>query len=195
MDHQRVRVALEGSGKRLTPTILFGDSITSAYGGWYGYANRASGFPTYLLRNAGVPGDTTADMLARVTTAVTAYSPALVVVLGGTNDTGTPEDTASNLTAIYNAISGAGGKIVACTIPPNDWTPDADLAERNAWIRANYSSFPRTFLCDWTNQLSVGGDGVTPVPGYFVDNTHPNDAGQQVMGSVLASVLAAAAAA
>jgi len=74
-----------------TPTrfVAFGDSLT------FGYKNPGPSWPVeldamrgdlVLVHNAGIPGDTTKDMLARIDRDVYAYSPELLFVFAGIND-------------------------------------------------------------------------------------------------------------
>lgn len=180
--------------------VLLGDSIT-ANQFWFSLADAQRGTPYRLAYNAGVPGQPTAQIAARVATDVVARQPALVTVLAGTNDIGdtAPTDPApviANLTTILAQIqAGTSAKIILGTVPPRNSTPDqaplsiAQVAQLNAvntWIRGQGSS--RISIADWTVQLSTG-DGVTPNLAYFLDHVHPNTVGAQVMASVLAPLL------
>lgn len=70
---------------------LFGDSITAGY-----FANQeftdeltkrvAAGFPDVTVVNAGIPGDTTIDGLARIEEHILKYEPSIVTVFFGAND-------------------------------------------------------------------------------------------------------------
>src|SRR4051812_9442138 len=79
-------------------TVFLGDSIT-AFGnayetgasntfgwGWTAQATFLSKGRIFQVNNAGVPGNTMAQMLARFQKDVAAYSPEKVVIAGGTND-------------------------------------------------------------------------------------------------------------
>lgn len=102
---------------RIYKFIALGDSLTSGYNTpgkpWplieSGIDPRLS-----LLRNAGVPGDTTADMRARLARDVIAYHPSYVTILGGTNDLG---DGISQATIIANL------KYIVTTCKANKITP------------------------------------------------------------------------
>jgi len=72
----------------------------------------------HLTKNAGVPKNTTADMLNRFSTDVTANHPDVLIVLGGTNDAGRGIDTVGNIKQIITNANNAGiSKIVVLTIP------------------------------------------------------------------------------
>ena len=109
------------------PTVVcLGDSITHA------------GYPTELEKilpvraiNAGVPGNTSRQGLARLERDVISHKPAAVLVLFGTNDNreDAPRihvpvaDYEKNLETIIERCSAAGAKVVLGTIPPIDPEP------------------------------------------------------------------------
>lgn len=100
--------------------VALGDSITDDLLSWAELL-RARGAP---IVNAGVSGDTTADVLRRLY-GVMALRPALVLAMLGTNDCQrhgpaaarlvAPEETARNLAAISSWL---GGAVVWLTPPP-----------------------------------------------------------------------------
>jgi len=85
---------------RKPTVILFGDSRTAdcSYNGgtmdystnmswWdFGQSFRSGGPVLEVIRNAGIGGNTTAQMLARMQVDVLAYSPSYITLWGGTND-------------------------------------------------------------------------------------------------------------
>lgn len=200
------RAALEGvfdienTSKPLNREIaIFGDSRTAmchtiaatAYSTEnYGYAFWAcalsgKAFCPYT-NNFGVGGDTTAQMLARITAVVN--SPAdIVLFMGGTNDrTGgmSVADTKRNITAIVRRLSKAG-KIV---IVANDTPRFADKALTPS------QQDDHEAVRDWiTNELSA----ITPVVDTYSrivqtdlhDNLHPNPKGAYKIGSAFAEAL------
>lgn len=186
--------------KRLTlSTVLFGDSITEGetWSFWFSRANGGTGGNYSKVANAGVGGNTTAGMLARITADVLDYSPQVVTVLGGTNDTGQGISTATitaNLSDIYDDLEAAGAAIVACTIPPRtglDSGEDTVLLAVNDWIRANYTSWSNAYLCDFNPAMTTdGNEGANnPDTDLFSDGIHPDTDGGKVMADVLAPVL------
>ena len=179
---------------RLTAVGL-GDSITELQT-WFSTANAATGH-NYKYTNAGIGGQTTAQMLPRLSSDVLDRNPDLCVVLGGTNDLGQgvpSATTIANLGSMVSDITAGGARVILGTVPPRLNTANAPLTSAqvdyywtvNAWIRGQSSS--SVMIADWSMQLSTG-DGITPNLGYFIDNVHPNPAGQAIMADVLAPLL------
>jgi len=84
-----------------------------------------------LVHNAGVPGNTTTQMLARLRRDVFAYHPDILFVLGGTNDAGDDfavSTTVANLRKIVEAARAQGIEVVLLTIPPNNALRSSRLA-------------------------------------------------------------------
>lgn len=182
------------------PTVLFGDSITLNQSWWTAMddatGNRFSVSPVIASplsgTNAGVAGNTTAQMLTRVATDVVALAPRYVSVLGGTNDVGAAvgaATTIANLAAIYDALVAGGAKFVACTIPPRTGLASdqaLNLRTVNAWIRTHYANWAGARLCDWAWTLSDGTDESSPLADNFLDGVHPNAAGAALMAPLMA---------
>ena len=77
-----------------------------------------------ILNNAGVPGDTTAEMRGRFDRDVLAYKPNVVFILGGTNDLGhniSQATTIANLKAMVVAAKAKGIRVFLMTIPPDSF--------------------------------------------------------------------------
>lgn len=192
--------------------VLFGDSIAAqdlngsdaatpfGSGGGRGFWTQAQLQLRYrfvLLNNAGVGGNTTAQMLARIQTDVLAYSPGYCIVQGGGNDVTNgvaAATTIANLQAIYDILRAAGIVVVACTQTPTgsaDTTVEkANLAAINNWIRGYAISVPGIILCDWYPYLAdpITGD---PATGMMWDTpaVHQSQLGAYRMGSALAAAL------
>ena len=90
------------------------------------------------VNNAGIPGNALEQMLARFPTDVAAYSPAKVVIAGGTNDIPTTAITAAQLSAITTTLGSiidmaeaAGIQPIVCNVPPREDAPVA-IHEANA---------------------------------------------------------------
>jgi lysophospholipase L1-like esterase len=91
-----------------------------------------------LVKNAGVPSNTTAQMLARLGRDVLDYNPDVLFVFGGTNDVGTdqPVDRAViNIRRIVEAAKAAGITVVLMTVPPSN----RDF-ERHQVAKSEYNS-------------------------------------------------------
>ena len=74
-----------------------------------------------LLHNAGISGNTTAQMLARFNRDVAAYHPEMLLLQGGSNDVdrGVPQATIiSHLKSIVHAAQARGIYVILITIPP-----------------------------------------------------------------------------
>lgn len=148
------------------------------------------------FRNAGVGGDTSAGVLARLHPDVIAYSPAVAVVSVGTNDIASSVSLASyasNISEIVQELRRVGIIPVLGTIPPRNDTTSAEdtlnkLTEQyNFWLRM-FASRAGISLVDYHKVL------VNPVTGGFVkdnfaDGVHPNSVGAIKMGQALSDVL------
>ena len=197
-------VAITGGGSR---AFAIGDSIVAG-----GYANSgtlanvdingrawlawATLYSDGKIFHAGVSataGYTTAQILATHVPVAIAAKPSFCVVLGGTNDMlqAIPlATTAANLTAIYNALLGAGVTPVLATIPPRNNPIGNNLlsiSQINAWI-TRYAQNNNLPLVDFHGVL------VDPATGQylstlFLDDYHPNAAGAKVMGAALQTAL------
>ncbi|MEF3310789.1 SGNH/GDSL hydrolase family protein, partial [Paenibacillus sp. GYB004] len=191
--------------------VLYGDSITNQNGPFSGTANyywQPTGFFYWtqlltgghikVLKQAGIGGNTTTQMLARIDNDVLQYKSDYVHVLGGTNDVLT--DTASattiaNLTTIYKRIKDNGSKLVIATVPPSvQCNTDQRLANLNAinkFIRDYAYNNKDVILCDMFSAL-VDSSGRNIIAGLSDDGTHPNAAGAARMGRKLYEDLNAA---
>ncbi|HEY5486953.1 MAG TPA: GDSL-type esterase/lipase family protein [Candidatus Limnocylindrales bacterium] len=77
-----------------------------------------------LIRNAGVPGNVTAQMRARLSSDVLAYKPDVLFVMGGTNDLAQGYSQATivaNLRAIVTTAQAHGIHVFLLTIPPDSY--------------------------------------------------------------------------
>ena len=106
------------------PLLLLGDSLTEA-GPW------EEAFPDLEVMNAGVRGDTTADVAARLDDVV-AVRPATVVVMAGTNESrrATVEQVVRGLEDILFHLRHElpDARLVVCSVLPRE-------RERADWIR------------------------------------------------------------
>jgi lysophospholipase L1-like esterase len=125
------------TGNSPNSIVFIGDSITAfgnalevsqsqTYGwGWTAQAVFLSAGRIEQLYNAGVPGQTSAQVAARFATDVVAYSPATVNIMAGTDDTTNATfsstnlaSTVSNLKSMVDQAKAAGIQPILCTIPP-----------------------------------------------------------------------------
>jgi acyl-CoA thioesterase I len=120
------------SAARAAQTILvFGDSISAGYGlaqdeSWVALLEQRIQRDQldYRVVNASISGETTLGGLNRISAALNAHQPAVVIIALGGNDglRGNPlEDTRRNLIGIVAACRKAGAKVVIAgmRVPPN----------------------------------------------------------------------------
>lgn len=189
--------------------VLFGDSITAYNGGpsilaptaswdskgFFVWANILLGGRIKVLNQAGVAGDTTAQMLARISSYVLAYRPGYVAVLGGANDaiqSIASATTITNLTAIYRRCLSLGIGVIAIPIIPATGLSAAQLvlvSAVNRFIKDYCRSNPGMILCDMGQAIVDPNTNWSPASGYLLDGLHPNSLGASVMGKALYTVL------
>jgi lysophospholipase L1-like esterase len=195
-------MALKATKVRIGNTVVgFGDSITignadvlnNSFGdtSWFQqFVVRSKGRVRYLY-NAGISGNTTTQMLARIDSDVIKYSPKICFVLGGTNDVGNSIShtvTKSNLETIVNKLLSSGITPILCTIPPRNDATKLGVARVNAVIQNLATKYGLTLLDFFTVLADPansnfksglnGGDGI-----------HPNAAGAKLMSALAETTL------
>lgn len=179
--------------RRGNRAIIFGDSIaagsdqqsTYSWGGsWFTKLCEASGQKVRIMRNAGVSGNTSTQMLARIQDDVIVYNPDLCIL-----EAITPNDPAqsisvatskANIIAMLDALKAAGIRTIVCTGPPNDTTARRDqMNQISAWLSQYAAS---RGLPVWDIYTSI----VDPADGTYLaantgDGTHPNALGQAAL--------------
>lgn len=171
------------------PTVFIGDSITTAWP-----------LSDYLQNtiDAGVSGQTSAQMLARFQTDVLARNPSVVVILAGTNDVlHTQNPTVANIQQMADLAAHAGARVVIGEIPPiSNWAESdviADPATGNAAVEAfnaelvmmaNASGY---HVADYYDELILP-DGLQNTA-LFLDGLHPDKAGYDAMWPELKKAL------
>lgn len=179
--------------------VFLGDSITAGSDtndnlnrsvSWPNYAAIISGQRLQYVYNAGIPGNTTASMLARFDSDVTPYAPAVVTLLCGTNDLSSRSLSAwsADVAAIVAKVREIGAVPVLATLPPTNTTDyKTAVATFNGWLR-RYAATEGLTLLDFYGVLA---DPTTSDyrAAYLNDGTHPNPAGTLAMGQLAATVL------
>jgi len=185
--------------------VLFGDSITAQntddlftyYNakGYFTWANIILGHRLNLIKNAGISGNTTAQMLARIDTDVIAYKPSYCIVPCGINDitTAVPKATTiTNLQNIYEKLISNKITVIACTILPAtdvDTVTEKDaLYSINNWIKEYSWSKKDIILCNWHHVICDQATG-TPLANTTSDGKHPSLYGAGLLGKFMADIL------
>lgn len=159
---------------------------------WPTYASVFSKQRIFKARNAGVGGDTTAQMLGRFDTDVTPYRPTVVTIAGGRNDINNGVSLSTfqaNIAALVAKARTIGATPVLATITPTNSTNRQPTLDWNVWLRF-YAASQGLAILPFHSAL------VDPVTGNYLaaynsgDNVHPNDAGCALMGKVAAATLA-----
>ena len=175
------------------PKIVFiGDSITKGVG--YGGVTAADTFAQKIgvangydvIMNKGVSSDTSAGVLARLQADVLDEEPAVCVLMIGANDWQNSVPLAtykSNLTAISQAVSGAGIKLVHMT---------SNMQRGSVTVIKSFETYVRAseeMDCDarvdvWREMILRGF--TEDHAQYYADAIHPNVAGHAYIASLAA---------
>ncbi len=149
-----------------------------------------------LVHNAGVPGNTTTQMLARLRRDVFAYHPDILFVLGGTNDAGDDfavSTTVANLRKIVEAARAQGIEVVLLTIPPNNALRSSRLArlrQTNTALIALGKADGITVVDVYTALASA--DGRLPGAYAAADGLHLSTRGEEIVAATIYAQLTAA---
>ncbi len=182
--------------------LCIGDSLTFGFGvprrdAWTALAQRELGVE---LVNRGIPGDTTAGMLARFVREAENVRPVLATIMGGLNDIffgGDDGPARANIAAIIHQATSANIIPLLCTPAPvvveaarEDWAGLVDFfaaretgREYAAWLRRFAATFNVPFLDFWEAFERRLNDSVGDA-GLYIDGLHPNAAGQALMAEM-----------
>ena len=191
------------NGTRQLKIIPFGDSITQgssifASGAWQ-FASQYCETGIYLagprfqlLRNAGIAGNTTTQMLARIGTDVLAYAPDVVLMLGGTNDIQSGMTNAQIATCMGNLESMVrlmlqAGILPVIVTPPAKSTLQAESRK----LQPFYYALAQAYGLPLIDLFRLTVDPVTGnyLAGYSGDGTHPNPTAIAAIAPVVAATL------
>ena len=166
--------------------VFMGNSITE---GWAKYF--AAMFPGKPYVGRGISGQTTPQMLVRFRQDVIALKPAVVVILGGTNDiagnTGpsTLEMIESNIMSMVELARANGIRVVLVSVLPAfsyRWKPGMQpapiIVSLNQWIRS-YAAKNKIVYVDLHTPMADERMGMRSE--FSGDGVHPNEAGYRVM--------------
>ncbi|MBC7841114.1 MAG: SGNH/GDSL hydrolase family protein [Gemmatimonadaceae bacterium] len=175
--------------------VFMGNSITE---GWVRYFPAM--FPGKPYVGRGIGGQTTPQMLVRFHADVIALRPAVVVILGGTNDiagnTGpsTIEMIEDNLMAMTEIAQANGIRVVLSSVLPvfdYPWkrglTPAPKIVAINAWMKAYAARVGAVYL-DYHGAMRDDREGLRA--GLGDDGVHPNEAGYRIMADLAAKAIA-----
>jgi lysophospholipase L1-like esterase len=174
--------------------VFIGNSITDSW---------PSNMPEFFEKNhyigRGISGQTTPQMLVRFRPDVIALKPAVVVILAGTNDiaenTGpaTIEEIFGNICSMAELAEANNIKVVLCAVLPAfdySWRPGLEPAEKivdlNSLLKDYAKKSGHVFL-DYHSPMADKKNGL--IEAYTYDGVHPNDAGYQLMATMVEEVL------
>ena len=177
--------------------VFMGNSITE---GWVKFFPAM--FPGKPYIGRGIGGQTTPQMLVRFHADVVALKPAVVVILGGTNDiagnTGpsTLEMIEDNLQAMTEIAQANGIRVVLSSVLPvydYPWkrglAPAPKIVALNAWMKAYAARVGAGYL-DYHGAMRDARDGMRDNLAY--DGVHPNETGYRVMAGLVDRAIAEA---
>jgi lysophospholipase L1-like esterase len=171
---------------RVRTYVALGDSLTA----WPDtpWPSRLDALDSGLrfVHNAGVPGNTTAQMRARLSSDVYAYNPDVLFVLGGTNDLGlgiSGSAVIANLRSIIVDAKAHKITVIVLTIPPDSYTSMAPkINSLNAAIM-NLARSQRVTYVDIHAPLA-NANGVY-YPKYTSDGLHFSNLGAQTVANTV----------
>jgi lysophospholipase L1-like esterase len=151
------------------------------------------------VRNVGVSGQTTEDMIADAATQIDVFPRGILVAWEGGNDIYVDNadlaETQARWNAYFSARRAAGwgvgsSKLVAMTITPRTLFSGAQtivVNNFNTWLRANYTTYA-THLVDVAADSRLSNASNTTY--YDADGVHMNTAGYAVVAQLVATAIA-----
>ena len=180
------------AGAQLNKKVVFiGDSITFCWTSPAAFCPNPPGLPYPRAMNAGVSGETLAQIDSRFIASVVAVLPDIVVILGGTNDLrlgNTLPAMKSTLLDMIRQANAAGIRVIVGTVPPST-NPQISLAQLlafNQWITNDLQVDCACGMLSIADYFAAMADvNGAPLPNFFFDGTHPAPLGYQVMAGVI----------
>lgn len=173
--------------------VFIGDSITESW-----KPSVPSLFTDDVI-DRGISGQTTVQMLARFRQDVIDLRPAVVHIMGGVNDIGSPSGTAltqSNIESMVDLAQANGITVILGEITPcasfagaPDTAPGPHIVWFNRWLD-DYAKKRSLILVKYHGPLADGKDGITD--GLSNDGLHPNRLGFDVMTPLVRAAIARA---
>lgn len=166
---------------------------------YFNWLNIIMGQPFTLLRNAGLAGEKTDQIYARIDTDVLPFMPDYCFVLGGINDVSNGVSAATikaNLQAIYQKLLNAGITVVALSIMPygsghaSYTTANTQtLLDVNDWIKRFCAATAGMIFVDaFAAIVNPTGAGAA-ASGMLYDNLHPAPKGALAIATAAKAVL------
>jgi len=165
--------------------LALGDSLTYGTGASpeTSYTTVLAGLTGWNVVNAGIPGDTSAQALARLPDLLREHSPQLVIVSIGGNDflrQMPPAGTRANVLAIVRQVQAAGAQVLLVAIP-----------ELSVFAAATRSLGDHPLYADVAGEAKVvlhagGWSGVLSDPALRSDAVHANARGYELFAQGLA---------
>jgi lysophospholipase L1-like esterase len=169
----QVKTIGELSALRPLGAVFMGDSITAtrSYPSYFCQATRGA---VRMLKNAGIGGQTTTQMLSRFNADVLALSPDFCFIMGGINDiiTGQPITTpiSNILSMVDQCLANGIVPVVLPNAPENNYF--AQVADYNYLLMRKASDRGALVFSPWDAYIARGGN-YTWLAGSNDDNTHP----------------------
>jgi len=191
--------------------IAMGDSTTAGTPGWMspreappnGRGDETSQYPYWLMkahpdwdvRNMGVNGERSDQILERFEQDVTRHTPAVVVIVAGVNDVyqGRPVSHAiSQLKAMYDRARDAGIRVVVGSIIPFNtasFAQNAAMRTINDWIGEHVAGDPNARFVDTRAAVAAPDDPdrLSSSP----DGLHPDAEGYRKMADAIGPAITA----
>jgi len=167
--------------------VALGDSLTAWPTGYPWPSSLDAKDPWLrLVHNAGVPGDTTAQMRARVNSDAWAYKPNYLFILGGTNDVGHGISQATTITNLRYIIANTKAHHIVPVIllvPPNSYSSmNSTIDALNTQIVYLANSY-RVLAIDIHTPLSNSSGAIEAK--YTSDGLHLSSAGVAVVATTI----------
>ena len=165
--------------------VMIGDSITE------GWKITVPAFFGDDLLDRGISGQTTAQMLVRFRRDVIELHPAVVHIMGGTNDVASNRGPVSaefvlgNLASMAELARAHGIRVIVAAIPPCSrlpWIPEIQPAETIRALNVRLEAYAKREGFVWVDYGTVIGDGQGGIRKEFAeDGVHPTAAGYAAM--------------
>lgn len=177
--------------------VFIGNSITDAWARYF-----PAHFPGKPYIGRGISGHTSPQLLVRFQQDVVSLSPAVVVIMAGTNDIGgnTGPSTLSmvedNIRSMTEIAQANGIRVVLCSVLPASafrWRPGFEPAAKIVALNARLRDYARRAGIVYVDYHSAMADSRQGLPAHLAaDGVHPTEAGYRVMVPLVEAAIAEA---